>query len=137
MGSGPVAADLREARFGLVNAQNTVSFVDGNSIKLTGTGFDAEFLWRSAIMIRSLGRVTFLFVCSTFFTAASAQDSIGSSFVTGHVYDSSGKPLANATVDLFPLERSTSGPIPWAVTDKDGAYRLITPAFGKTRICAK
>lgn len=35
------------------------------------------------------------------------------------------------------FEISTSGPMPWAVTDMSGVYRLITPAFGKTRICVQ
>lgn len=58
--------------------------------------------------------------------------------VTGRVIDSEGHPLAGAKVSIFPLDVAVSGGMPrQPVTDHDGRYRLLTPAYpGKIRLCA-
>ena len=59
-----------------------------------------------------------------------------SAIVSGHVFDSEGRGLPGAKIVVFPLEVSLSGPLPFAMTDETGRYRLISPPFGKTRLCA-
>jgi Carboxypeptidase regulatory-like domain len=57
--------------------------------------------------------------------------------VTGHVSDTEGKPVGDAKISVFPMDVAVSGPMPSSRTDKNGRYRLLTPAFsGKTRLCA-
>ncbi len=74
----------------------------------------------------------FLLVVSTLH----AQDEFPNAIVTGHVLASDGQAVVGARVVPFPLEMGMSGPIPFAISGKDGYYRLKTPAFGNTRICA-
>jgi hypothetical protein len=62
------------------------------------------------------------------------QDTTAS--VSGHVYDDQGVAVADAVVVTFPLESAVSGLVPHATTDEHGSYRLSSPAYGKTRICA-
>jgi 5-hydroxyisourate hydrolase-like protein (transthyretin family) len=64
------------------------------------------------------------------------QDSQWNVTVTGRVVDAQGKPVAGAKIEVFPLEVGISGPLPSAITDKNGEYRFVSPAFGKTRLCA-
>jgi hypothetical protein len=64
------------------------------------------------------------------------QSDMESASVSGHVYDSEGHPLVGALILPFPLEEGTSGLLPFADTNSEGAYRLTSPAFGRTRICA-
>ena len=57
--------------------------------------------------------------------------------VSGTVFDSSGQPLANAEISVFPMDMAVSGPLPGAQTDANGRYLLRTPRFqGRTRLCA-
>jgi hypothetical protein len=58
-------------------------------------------------------------------------------FLSGHVYQNNGKPLAGAKVSLFPLEVGIAGPMPETISDKDGGYQMSVPALGKTRILAR
>lgn len=57
--------------------------------------------------------------------------------VSGHVYTAEGKPLADARIEVFPLQSAVAGPLPAAISDSDGAYHLASPALGLTRICAR
>jgi hypothetical protein len=71
--------------------------------------------------------------CSPFLSAQSGQERVS---LAGHVYDNQGKGLGGARIFLFPLEAAVGGPLPVAISNEDGSYRLTSPAFGKTRICA-
>jgi hypothetical protein len=71
--------------------------------------------------------------CATTLLAQNQEESVP---LAGHVYKSDGKPLAGARVFLFPLEAAVEGPLPAVVSGDDGSYHLISPALGKTRVCA-
>jgi len=55
--------------------------------------------------------------------------------VSGQVLDAQGKPVADATISLFPAVPFEGG-LPYAVTDADGRFRLVSPPFGKAWLCA-
>jgi len=65
-----------------------------------------------------------------------AQNSSDNAVITGQVLDAASMPVSGATISIFPMETGISGGLPWAVTDTRGRYRLVSPAFGKTRFCA-
>jgi hypothetical protein len=66
-----------------------------------------------------------------------AQDQPQNVRLSGHVYESDGKALGGAKITLFPLETGIGGPImPSALTGEDGAYFMVAPPLGKTRILA-
>jgi hypothetical protein len=77
-----------------------------------------------------------LLLCAAGVGRMRSQDEPASSSVTGYVYGADGRPLADAIVVPFPLEAAVSGGMPFARTDANGKYNLISPAYGKTRICA-
>jgi hypothetical protein len=58
--------------------------------------------------------------------------------VTGRVLDSDGRPVAGARISIFPKDVGLSGGMPrQPITNQDGAYRLVSPAYpGRTRLCA-
>lgn len=58
--------------------------------------------------------------------------------VSGRVLDSDGRSVAGARISAFPLDVAVSGGMPrQPITDQDGNYRLVLPAYpGKTRLCA-
>ena len=55
--------------------------------------------------------------------------------VTGQVLDSDGRPVPGATISFFPLDIGMSGGMPrQPITDQDGKYRPVSPAYpGRTR----
>jgi hypothetical protein len=59
----------------------------------------------------------------------------GWAVVTGQVLDSQGKPVTQASISLFPAA-AFSGGLPYAATDQDGRYHLVSPPFGKAWLCA-
>lgn len=66
-----------------------------------------------------------------------AQATAESVTVAGRVLDSEGRPLPDARISIFPMDTATSGPVPWAITDSAGRYRLIMPPYrGRIRFCA-
>jgi len=58
--------------------------------------------------------------------------------VTGRVLDADGRPVGGAKISIFPLDVAVSGGMPpQPMTNQDGRYRLVSPAFpGRTRLCA-
>lgn len=66
---------------------------------------------------------------------AQAQVPEGWVVVTGQVLDAKGVPVAEAGISLFPAAAFT-GALPYATTDKNGFYRLVSPPFGKAWLCA-
>lgn len=59
----------------------------------------------------------------------------GWAVVTGQVLDAQGKPVIGATLSLFPAGAFEGG-LPYAVTDVDGRYRLVSLPYGKAWLCA-
>lgn len=59
----------------------------------------------------------------------------GWAVVSGQVLDAQGKPVADATISLFPAVPFQGG-LPYAATNADGRYRLVSPPFGKVWLCA-
>lgn len=59
----------------------------------------------------------------------------GWAVVSGQVLDAQGKPVADAHISLFPAG-AFQGSLPYAATDVDGRYQLISPPFGKAWLCA-
>jgi hypothetical protein len=63
------------------------------------------------------------------------QESKQLAIVTGRVLDAQGQPVSGAQISIFP-SAATSGGLPSATTGKDGSYRLVSPPYGETWICA-
>lgn len=58
-----------------------------------------------------------------------------SAVVTGKVLDTQGNPVAGARISIFPTAAGSGG-LPFAVTDQNGNYHLVSPPFGETFLCA-
>ncbi len=86
--------------------------------------------------LRTLTHAGLMLFANIFTMKAAAQSAALQGSVSGHVYDGEGRPLVNARVIPFPLEVGVSGSLPYALTNIEGAYKLVLPAFGRTRICA-
>lgn len=71
-------------------------------------------------------------------TLVMAQVSSDWATITGEVLSADGKPVAGASVTLFPMDVGVSGIMPQQpLTDSQGRYRLSTPAFpGRVRLGA-
>lgn len=66
---------------------------------------------------------------------AQNQVPVGWAVITGQVLDSKGEPVADANISLFPAV-AFSGGLPYAKSDKNGFYRLVSPPFGKVWLSA-
>jgi hypothetical protein len=66
------------------------------------------------------------------------QTPAGWATITGRVLDSDGRPVPGAKISVFPMDVAVTGGMPrQPITDEEGRYRLVSPAFpGKTRLCA-
>jgi hypothetical protein len=63
------------------------------------------------------------------------QSSDQLAIVTGRVLDAQGQPVAGAKISVFPMAAITGG-LPYAVSGEDGHFRLVSPPFGDTWLCA-
>lgn len=66
-----------------------------------------------------------------------AQVAAASATIKGRVLDFDGRPVAGASISVFPMDNATSGNVPTAITDPEGRYSLTLPPYqGRTRVCA-
>ena len=84
-------------------------------------------------------RLAFIWVhlVSTSLLLAQAQTVPLGTVITGHVYDSSDLPVADADIDVLPMG-GMSGSLPHSKSDEKSAYRIVVPsALGAIRIFAR
>lgn len=87
-------------------------------------------------MIESLLIISLLCVFGISPPGATAQVSSELALVQGQVLDINGQPVPSARIVVFPMDVAISGPLPSAITDKDGKFRMLSRPYGRTRFCA-